>query len=514
MKYLKQFKLFESNKSEIELFEDLLQEYFDKFKIYPKDEIDAGGMYGSTEANGDYQIKRVSTTYFKVPGFPDRSSGIHIKVHLWRHDELREDVAKGLTKFIYRIKKMGYEADASYDDTFGVNFHIAIIDKKVEESIRYLNKGFEVGEDDFQIWSDQHELDPNGFNKRENTQIDFWSQQSNFNVVLNSDENNSYVSLNDGCLRLDIARFEDEWFTLQVEDDIGNEDYYIFDNWEDLDERVTKILDNYLNYYDDNDEDEEGDEEFESTNYVPDSGKTEKITIEQYKELTSKWKKSSLSDFEMKKLEKIFKVWDERKELSYKFKDGELHLNFGGRYFGKEIVVEKYEDDWYFINIIPRDAHTFASRNNRAYESYRDYYSCDQFDGVLDFMRQINDVHTSNQDYSIFESKSENQELCKEINSNEYSNFIEDHNHEPFNHNELDQITQILSITYPEVERIGNTEDWCVEEWYFDDKSITISKYQDSYYLVKEQWINSWNKDPHYYLCDEIDSIKYIDFYA
>jgi hypothetical protein len=53
MRYLKHFKLFESNNSEIELFEDLLQEYFDEFRIYPKDEVDAGGMYGSTEANGD-----------------------------------------------------------------------------------------------------------------------------------------------------------------------------------------------------------------------------------------------------------------------------------------------------------------------------------------------------------------------------------------------------------------------------------------------------------------------------
>ena len=134
MRYLKHFKLFESNNSEIELFEDLLQEYFDEFRIYPKDEVDAGGMYGSTEANGDYQIKRVSTTYFKVPGFPDGSSGIHIKVHLWKHDgTITLDVAKGLTKFIYRIQKMGYKIDSAYDDTFGVNFHISILDKKVEE---------------------------------------------------------------------------------------------------------------------------------------------------------------------------------------------------------------------------------------------------------------------------------------------------------------------------------------------------------------------------------------------
>lgn len=523
MRYLKHFKLFESNNSEIELFEDLLQEYFDEFRIYPKDEVDAGGMYGSTEANGDYQIKRVSTTYFKVPGFPDGSSGIHIKVHLWKHDgTITLDVAKGLTKFIYRIQKMGYKIDSAYDDTFGVNFHISILDKKVEESVRYLNKGFEVGEDDFTNWSYEHDLDPNGFSSRETQQMKSWAQQMECEPLIYEPQykgsesdisKKSIVSLNDGYLKIDVCKFKDEWFTLFIEEEDGTEEYYLFETWEDLAERINKHLYRYLNWYSDEDK-REFDEQFESATYVGSNNKSEKITLDQYKELTSKWSKSILSDFEMKKLENIFKVWVNRSEVNYRFRDGELYLELGGRYFGKEIVIEKYEDDWYFINIIPRDAHTFASRNSRSYESYRDFYSCDQFDGVLDFMRQINNVHTSNKDYSIFESKSENQDLCKELFNAELYDFMESHSNEPMTDSEKERITEILADTYIEVKMKGNPTEWGFEEWYFDDKVISINKYSDSYYLVEEEWSNSWNKDHKVYLCDELESIKYIDFYA
>lgn len=258
MKHLSSFKLFESSDAEIEMFEDMLQEYFDQYKIYPKDEVDSQGMYGSTTPNGDYEIKRVSTTYFKVPGFPNHAKGIHIKVHLWKHDALREDIAKGLTKFIYRIKKMGYETDAAYDDTFGVNFYISILDKKVEESLRYLNKNFEVSEDDFLNWTYEHELDKEGFSKREEDDINRWTtngfyrKESKFGP--HSDRPGEVLKgiaeLYDGYEKMDICKYEDEWFTLFIEDKYENPLYYIFDNWEDLKERVDSHFNSYFNYYD------------------------------------------------------------------------------------------------------------------------------------------------------------------------------------------------------------------------------------------------------------------------
>lgn len=254
MKYLLNYKLFESNNNEIEFFEDLLQEYFDEFKIYPKSEADNALLHNREDVNGDYVIKRVTTTYFKVPGFPDRSSGIHIQVNLWRHDGLREKVGIGLSNFIRRVQKMGYQVECAYDDTFSVQFHIAIIDKKVEESVRYLNKGFEVSEDDFFNWSYEHDLDPNGFSNRETQQLEAWAQQMNCKPLIYSESGTtkkSIVSLHDGYLRLDICKFKDEYFTLFIEEEDGTQEYYLFETWEDLAERINKHIYRYLNWYSD-----------------------------------------------------------------------------------------------------------------------------------------------------------------------------------------------------------------------------------------------------------------------
>jgi quinol monooxygenase YgiN len=657
MKHILNYRLFESNGDEIELFEDLLQEYFDEFKIYPKSEVDERGLYGSDEANGDYTIRRVSTTFFKIPGFPDHSSGIHIQVNLRKHDALREKVSIGLSSFIRRIQKMGYKVDCAYDDTFTVKFYIAIIDKKVEESVRYLNSGFEISEDDFTDWSYEHDLDPNGFSAREKVQLESWAKQMNCKPLIyegpTDEAKKSIVSLNDGYLRIDVCKFKDEWFTLFIEEGettFGNaQEYYLFETWEDLSERINKHLDSYLKYYSDEDKGE-FDETFESVQienyevseddfmdwsyehnldkcfnkreieqilswsrkvnqdrhdffdfnltrypYVTISGKEdnykgeydrdilikinryvddwyslvvsfrksikkinnkisfyifetwedlsevvqrylnlysdennekefesveheiinkiEKISLEDYNQFTSKWIKSSLSPHDKERFEKIFKVWSVKREVNYKFKEGNLYLELGGRIFGSEIVVEKYEDDWYVINTIPRDAYTFASRNSRSYESYREYYICDQLDGVLEFLKSLN-WPKSNSDETIFESKSDNLEFCKELVDAELYDFMESHSNEPMTDSEKKRITEILADTYSEVEMKGNPTEWGFEEWHFDDKIISINKYSDSYYLVEEEWSNSWNKDPKAYLCDELESIKYIDFYA
>jgi hypothetical protein len=55
------------------------------------------------------------------------------------------------------------------------------------------------------------------------------------------------------------------------------------------------------------------------------------------------------------------------------------------------------------------------------------------------------------------------------------------------------------------------------QNWYigeFRRKTIQVVKFDDSWFLIEEMWYNSWNKYPHYYLCDELESIKYIDFYG
>lgn len=255
MRYLHNFKLFESieiepeNGDDIDLFTDLLQEYFDKYKIYNTDDIESAKKSGST-INGQYHMKRVSTNYFKVNGFPDHSSGILIEVNLYKHDELRETVAKDLAKFVYRIKKMGYEKiETEYDDRYGlVRFYIAIVDNVKNES------------------------------------------------------------------------------------------------------------------------------------------------------------------------------------------------------------------------------------------------------------------------------KSNNLEMCRPLTRAEYDNFFSEHETNRFKTGEIEKVTQILSEIDSSVEWTGvtlsNGEPSDFQSWYIDGKAINITKFEDHWFLVEEMWYNSWNKDPHYYLCDELDSIKYIDFYA
>jgi hypothetical protein len=120
--------------TEIEMFEDMLQEYFDKYKIYPKSEVNSRGLYGLTMLNGDYDIEGDYTYYFNLPDFSIHKKGIYIKIHIWRHSDFIEDINNDLSKFIYRIKKMGYQTDLHYDDTFGINFYISILDKNVKES--------------------------------------------------------------------------------------------------------------------------------------------------------------------------------------------------------------------------------------------------------------------------------------------------------------------------------------------------------------------------------------------
>lgn len=91
--------------------------------------------------------------------------------------------------------------------------------------------------------------------------------------------------------------------------------------------------------------------------------------------------------YDEKKMSDIFNIWKASKDIDFKFEQlNHLYLEFGGIYFGHEIEIYKMSDDWFLLTKISRDAYTFARRNNRTYESYRNFYKCDQFDGVLSFL--------------------------------------------------------------------------------------------------------------------------------
>lgn len=95
------------------------------------------------------------------------------------------------------------------------------------------------------------------------------------------------------------------------------------------------------------------------------------------------------SKFEIRKLENIFKTWKDRRMDKYEIDGNHVYIEHGGRSFGQEINIRKFTEDWYFIDVIPRDAWTFATRNHKEYEYYRTFYRADRFDTVLKFLKQF-----------------------------------------------------------------------------------------------------------------------------
>ena len=129
------------------------------------------------------------------------------------------------------------------------------------------------------------------------------------------------------------------------------------------------------------------------------------INSTQYRKLIDKYQPDDFTKYEKSRMIEEFNRLEKRNHIEYRIGDSSTYrepkslyemenilpgnkviLKFGGRIFGKEINIVKIDEGWYMLDIIPRDAHTFATRNNRSYESYRKYYKCDQFDGVLNFL--------------------------------------------------------------------------------------------------------------------------------
>lgn len=122
------------------------------------------------------------------------------------------------------------------------------------------------------------------------------------------------------------------------------------------------------------------------------------ITLVESQILLRDYNFEEFNKYELTKLYKIFDLWKSHKEIEYKIYDNnDLCLTYGGTYFGKEVSIRKLSDGWFLIDIIPRDAWTFARRNNRSYESYRKFYKCDQLEGIMAFLQEIvNKYHKNN----------------------------------------------------------------------------------------------------------------------
>jgi len=135
----------------------------------------------------------------------------------------------------------------------------------------------------------------------------------------------------------------------------------------------------------------------------------QKILIGEYNDMLEKYNsEDKFSPYEINKIDKICQSWKSKgteyqiNPMSWILPRQHIRILFGGKIFGHEINIIKMMDGWFLIDVISRDAFTFARQNNRTYESYRKFYKCDQFDGVLNFLlNEFNNKYT-NKDNSLF----------------------------------------------------------------------------------------------------------------
>lgn len=102
----------------IDLIEDYLQEYIDKYNLVEEDRFYS---FQDSEFSkrftykGYYVITKVSTKIFKVVGFPDNKSGYLVRIHFYL-DIDKSDWKNDMYKFITRICKSGFEYDTFIDN--------------------------------------------------------------------------------------------------------------------------------------------------------------------------------------------------------------------------------------------------------------------------------------------------------------------------------------------------------------------------------------------------------------
>lgn len=128
MKYLRKFNESIESDADLELIDDYLVEYLDKYGI--TDEKN----YGNSDINykGYYTIKECSTEYFRRERFPDGKRGYQLQIyfnkegtkiiHNTEMDKLvKEEWKEDMMKFINRVCKLGYKYKTSANTfTYGI----------------------------------------------------------------------------------------------------------------------------------------------------------------------------------------------------------------------------------------------------------------------------------------------------------------------------------------------------------------------------------------------------------
>jgi hypothetical protein len=206
---------------------------------------------------------------------------------------------------------------------------------------------------------------------------------------------------------------------------------------------------------------------------------------------------ANFNKFEIGKLEQIFKTWKDVNMDKYKIENNHVFIEYGGKIFGHEINIRKFDEDWYFIDMIPRSAWEFAMRNSISVESYRTYYKADRFDTVLEFLKQFDIRDNDKKIFKAFESNSE--EIYKSINNHEYTNGL------------LDKIKR-STISNSEIslikENLPKTDTWNITKVTNYALKITTKNSQGDFFITKDN--DEWyyvNMLKNFYKCDQLDGV-------
>ncbi len=145
------------------------------------------------------------------------------------------------------------------------------------------------------------------------------------------------------------------------------------------------------------------------------------------------------------------------------------------------IAIDKYEDEWYHVY----------------YDGGRDifvkYYRCDQFDGLMNCLRDIKEA-----DFNILIKESnEYSNVIEKITPNEYRHSVLNLGKEEFSVSEIKLIEKI----FPQISSYNGTFSIKINTGNFN--SIYIHKFEDEWFYVGIEDYLPYK----YYRCDQFDSL-------
>lgn len=237
-----------------------------------------------------------------------------------------------------------------------------------------------------------------------------------------------------------------------------------------------------------------------------------KVSKEEF--LSYEKKLEPFSNWEVSKLSSISKKWSVRRECELNIKsDNKIEINLGGRIFGKSIMIEKSRDDYFLVTTLPNDVYTFAGRNGKRIGHYRKYYICDQFDGLLSFLKKLdhnNDVSISDLSKMPIFSEDEIRMLndIPNLQGGKTLSFIKVILVDDYN---ID--VKMSDISGVNISKVGEESYKCIK-YNGDNKSIEIV---DSMYklmmLILGLVDNKVNESHNYFNIEDIEDLflEYID---